>query len=47
VDEDLRDEKWWEQQLSRPEWTKGEKIAADRILLDLNLTAPAGAPGKG
>jgi hypothetical protein len=45
VDEDLRDEHWWEQRLTT--WTKGEKIAADRILLDLNLTAPAGAPGKG
>lgn len=47
VDEDLRDEKWWEQQLSGPQWTKGEKIAADRILLDLNLSAPAGGSGKG
>jgi hypothetical protein len=47
VDEDLRDEKWWEEQLSGPQWTKGEKIAADRILLDLNLSAPAGSPGKG
>jgi hypothetical protein len=47
VDEDLRDVSWWEQQLARPEWTKGDKIAADRILLDLNLTRPAGPPGKG
>lgn len=47
VDEDLRDEAWWEKQLSGPQWTKGEKIAADRILLDLNLSAPAGTPGKG
>lgn len=45
VDEDLRDEQWWEQRLST--WTKGEKIAADFILLDLNLGAPARSPGKG
>lgn len=45
VDEDLRDEQWWEQRLTG--WTKGEKIAADRILLELNLSAPAGASGKG
>jgi len=47
VDEDLRDEDWWARQLTGPQWTKGEKGAADRILLDLNLTAPAGPPGKG
>jgi hypothetical protein len=47
VDADLRDEDWWAQQLSGPQWTKGEKVAADRVLLDLNLTAPAGPPGKG
>lgn len=47
VDEDLRDAGWWEQQLAGPQWTKGEKIAADRILLDLNLSAPSGGSGKG
>jgi hypothetical protein len=33
VDESLRDEDWWEQQLAGPQWTKGDKVAADRILL--------------
>lgn len=47
VDEDLRDEAWWEQQLARPEWSKGDKLAVNRTLLDLNLSVPQGSPGKG
>jgi hypothetical protein len=47
VDEDLRDVAWWEQQLASPAWSKGDKIAADRTLLDLNLSAPMGGSGKG
>lgn len=47
VDEGLRDAAWWEQQLARPEWTKGDKINADNVLLGLNLHVPKGPLGKG
>lgn len=47
VDESLRDAEWWDAQLARPEWSKGDKINADNVLLGLNLRAPQGPPGKG
>ena len=47
VDESLRDADWWEQQLARPEWSKGDKINADQTLIGLNLRAPQGPLGKG
>lgn len=47
VDEDLRDEAWWEEQLARPEWSKGDKLAINNTLLDLNHSAMLGRPGKG
>lgn len=48
VDEELQDADWWKQQLSRPEWTDGDKGLISRILLELNLYAPRfEALGKG
>jgi len=48
-DEDaaLRDPAWWETQFGRPEWTKGEKLAVNHLLLRLNLHTPSGSSGKG
>lgn len=47
VDETLRDQVWWEQQLARPEFSKGDKIAITNTLLQLNLNTPDGRSGKG
>lgn len=47
VDEDLRDAAWWEEQFSRPEWSKGELLAVNMALLNLNLATPSGVAGKG
>jgi hypothetical protein len=47
VDEELRDEGWWEEQLARPEWSKGDKLAINQTLLDLNHSAMLGGSGKG
>jgi type IV secretory pathway VirJ component len=47
VDEELRDAAWWESQLARPEWTKGDKLAINNLLLGLNLRVPEGPAGKG
>lgn len=47
TDPGLQDADWWQQQLARPEWTKGEKLGADDVLLGLNLRVPMGPPGKG
>lgn len=47
VDEELRDEAWWEEQLARPEWSKGDKLAINNTLLNLNHSAMLGGSGKG
>jgi len=47
VDEDLRDETWWAEQLARPEWSKGDRLAINNLLLELNLHVPSEAAGKG
>lgn len=47
VDETLRDQAWWESQLARPEFSKGDKIAITNTLLQLNLNTPDGRSGKG
>jgi hypothetical protein len=47
VDEDLRDAAWWEEQFSRPEWSKGELLAVNMALINLNLSSPSGVAGKG
>ena len=49
VDDDpnLRDAQWWATQLARPEWSKGELLAVNNLLLSLNLNVPDGRAGKG
>lgn len=47
TDESLRDEAWWEQQLARPEFSKGDKLLINNTLLRLNLNTPDGRQGKG
>jgi hypothetical protein len=47
VDEDLRDVEFWTERLADPAWTKGEKVALNNTLVQLNLNAPAGRQGKG
>lgn len=47
VDPDLQDAAWWEQQMARPEFSKGDKIALNNTLLALNLNTPTGRQGKG
>lgn len=47
VDAELRDEAWWETQLARPEYSKGDKLAINNLLLALNLHVPDGRQGKG
>lgn len=47
VDPDLQDAAWWREQLARPSWSKGDKVAADWLLVNLNNTSPSGRPGKG
>jgi len=46
-DEALRTPAWWAAQFERPEWTKGEKLAVNNLLLRLNLHTPSGSSGKG
>lgn len=47
VDPELRDEAWWETQLARPEYSKGDKLAINNALLALNMNVPDGRQGKG
>lgn len=47
TDESLRDEAWWEEQLARPEFSKGDKLLINNMLLRLNLNTPDGRQGKG
>lgn len=47
VDEELQDPAWWLEQLSLPSWSKGDKLAVDKYLLDLNMATPVGNAGKG
>lgn len=47
TDPELQDAEWWSQQLKRPEWTSGDKGALAAKLLQLNIYAPSGIPGKG
>lgn len=47
VDEELRDEAWWTEQLARPEYSKGDTLAINSALLALNLNTPDGRQGKG
>lgn len=46
VDEDLRDEAWWAEQLARPSYSKGDLLAINRVLLELNLNVPSGGQGN-
>ncbi|TKJ24366.1 hypothetical protein [Blastococcus sp. CCUG 61487] len=47
IDETLRDEQWWTEQLARPEYSKGDKVLINNTLLRLNLNTPDGRQGKG
>jgi hypothetical protein len=47
VDEDLRNEAWWAEQLARPEWAQGEALDLYRRLLDLNWRTPPESLPKG
>lgn len=47
VDPELRDEAWWETQLARPEYSKGDKLAINHTLITLNLNTPDGRQGNG
>lgn len=47
VDEDLRDEAWWAQQLATPAWAQGEALDLFRRLLDLNWRTPPESLPKG
>jgi hypothetical protein len=47
VDPELQDSEWWEEQFRRPEWSKGELLAVNMALLNLNLATPSGFAGKG
>jgi hypothetical protein len=47
VDEDLRDEAWWAEQFAGPQWSKGDLLAVNELLLRLNVYTPAGVAGKG
>lgn len=47
VDPELQDEAWWEAQLARPEYSKGDKLALTNVLMALNLNTPEGRQGKG
>lgn len=47
TDPELQDATWWEQQLARPEYSKGDKLAITNTLLRLNLNTPDGRQGKG
>lgn len=47
TDPELQDAEWWAEQLRRPEWTDGDRASISRKLLELNVYAPAGSPGKG
>jgi hypothetical protein len=47
VDVELQEMEWWAQQLKRPEYTAGEKLAIKSKLFELNLYALAMPPGKG
>jgi hypothetical protein len=46
TDPELQDAEWWAVQLKQPQWSKGDRMQITRILLDLNMSAPVGAPGK-
>lgn len=47
ADESLRDVEWWQTQLDSPAWSKGDKLASNRLILSLNLDTPVGSSGKG
>lgn len=47
VDEDLRDEEFWVEQLSSGAWAWGERHALFEALLNLNLEAPPSHVPKG
>jgi hypothetical protein len=47
TDESLQDAAWWTEQLHRPEYTRGDRLAVVNVLIGLNLHTPTGAQGKG
>jgi hypothetical protein len=47
TDPELRDEDWWAAQLAKPEYSKGDLLAINNVLLGLNLNVPDGRLGKG
>lgn len=47
TDESLRDADWWTEQLAKPSFSKGDKLAINNLLMSLNLNTPAGRQGKG
>ncbi len=47
VEEELRDEDKWAEQLARPVWTEGELIHLRAELMGLNMHVPSGGQGKG
>jgi hypothetical protein len=47
TDPDLRDADWWGAPKARPEFSKGDKLALNNVLLALNLNTPTGRQGKG
>lgn len=40
TDPELQDAEWWAEQLSQPNWSKGDKATLSRTLLQLNVGAP-------
>jgi alkylation response protein AidB-like acyl-CoA dehydrogenase len=47
TDADLQDAAWWTEQLHRPEYTRGDRLAIVNSLIALNLHTPDGRQGKG
>lgn len=47
TDPELQDATWWDAQFSRPEWSKGDLLAVNSALLQLNLNTPGPGSGKG
>jgi hypothetical protein len=47
TDPELQDATWWDAQFARPEWSKGDLLAVNSALLQLNLNTPGPGSGKG
>lgn len=47
TDPDLKDDKWWAEQMTAPSWSGGDKAAFVQALWKLNAYGPAAPLGKG